>query len=191
MRVGVLGGTFDPVHLGHIFLAKEVIKKLVLDKVIFMPAASAPLRQEKVSAPGEDRYQMLKFATGDSVNFEVSRFEIDKGGISFTVDTLEALKGSLQKEDELFFIAGSDVNCELSRWKDFDKICKLAGFILVKRPDFQSSDCPKGVITVDINALDISSSKIRKLIRSNRSYDKFVSDKVYRYIKEKGLYKNV
>ncbi len=189
MRVGVLGGTFDPVHLGHTFLAKEVLKKLVLDKVIFVPAASAPLRQEKVSAPGEDRYQMLKLAVGDKVSFEVSRIEIDRGGVSFTVDTLEALKGSLQKEDELFFIAGSDVSCELSGWKDFDKICKLAGFILVKRPDFQPSDCPKGVTVIDIKALNISSSKIRKLIRNNRSYNKLVPDKVYRFIKEKGLYK--
>lgn len=190
MRIGLLGGTFNPVHLGHLKLAEESIKALNLDKLILIPANITPLRVKDEIISSNDRYEMLKLAVEGYDKLEVSRVEIDRNGISYTIDTVMALSKQVKEDTDFFFIIGSDLLSELKKWKDFDEIRKLAAFIVVRRPDFPVSKDEKNIPILDINALDISSAEIRKKIKNNRNYDDLVPPKVYSYILKKRLYIN-
>ena len=189
MRIGILGGTFNPIHLGHLQLAEGVMKKLNLDKVIFVPSRITPLRKERQIIDPYKRYKMVKLAIEDNERFEVSRYEIEKEGVSYTIETLNAFREKY-KDAELFFIAGSDIAYELDRWKDFDKICKISTFVIARRSSFRLPKTNLNVLTVEIETLDISSSEIRQRIKNNEEVRHLLPDKVYQYIKREGLYKN-
>lgn len=189
MRIGILGGTFNPVHKGHIVLAERVQRALKLNKVFFVPTKITPLREEEAVINSEDRYQMIKLALENYKQFEISRFEIDKSGVSYTVDTIEFFRDKFGKDTQLFFIAGSDATEELDRWKDFDRICELATFVIAKRPRFPVTEVKKNVIIVDVDTINVSSSQIRKMIKNNEDFKNLVPPKVYQYIFKKGLYK--
>ncbi|MCK4422630.1 MAG: nicotinate-nucleotide adenylyltransferase, partial [Candidatus Omnitrophica bacterium] len=129
MKIGILGGTFNPVHLGHLILAQECQQKLKLDKVVFIPAKIPPHKTRRMIIDAGDRYQMLKLALRGNSCFEVSRIELDRqGSKSYSVDTLSLLKKKWGDEVNLFFITGADALAELHSWKDMDKIFKIARF---------------------------------------------------------------
>lgn len=187
MRIAIIGGTFNPVHKGHLMLADEALRKLELDKVIFMPTKLTPLRQQADIIDAEDRYNMLKIAVSGRSYLEVSRLEIDKGGLSYTVDTLEAFKNS-HPADELFFIAGADVLGELDKWKDFDKICQLATFVIAKRPDYKLPREDKRFLILDVATPDISSSMIREKAAGDETIEEYLPAGVFEYVRSHNLY---
>jgi nicotinate-nucleotide adenylyltransferase len=139
MRLGLLGGTFDPVHYGHLLLAECCREQARLDQVWFLPAALPPHKQQLELSPGEDRIAMLELAIGGHEPFSVCRLEIERGGVSFTVDTMTELKRT-QPDCELFFLLGGDSLLDLPNWKDPERICRLALPLVVRRPGAPEPD---------------------------------------------------
>jgi nicotinate-nucleotide adenylyltransferase len=188
MRIGIIGGTFNPIHKAHIKLAQQVMRKLDLNRVIFVPSSITALRNEKEIINPELRYHMVKIATDKYDNFEVSKFEIAKEGISYTIDTLSNF--SKKYKGPLYFIAGSDLADELRRWKDFDQILKICNFVIAKRPNYKISDIPKEVKVINVDTPDITSSDIRERIQKGKDFKHLVPKEVYNFIKENNLYKS-
>ena len=188
MRIGILGGSFNPPHIGHLILAEKVRQKLKLDKVIFVPAYIPPLKKEKDLLGAEDRLHMVELAVRDNSYFEVSRLEIERGGVSYTVDTLKAFKEILGKDAELFFIAGSDVITNLNRWKKIDEILRLAKFVIVIRKGFKTTSLPKAVEKIEMETIDVSSSQIREHVRRGESVRYLVPEAVRKLILKKNFY---
>ena len=170
MRLGILGGTFNPVHLGHIRLAEEAIKKLKLNKVIFVPAYESPFAQPGDLASAADRLAMLQAALRPFSLLKVSKYELNKKNISYTIDTIRHFNNKLKKTDRLFFLAGADIALRLNEWKDINEICSLCTFIVARRPGFILDLKLKNVEYMEIDAISISSSQIRRLIKSGKSY---------------------
>ena len=132
-RVGVMGGTFDPIHNGHLLAASEAAWRCSLDEVVFVPAGRPVFKLDRDVAPAEDRYAMVALAIADNPRFSLSRVDIDRVGVTYTVDTLRDLRAA-RPDDKLFFIAGTDAIAQASRWKDAEQLPKLARFIAVTRP---------------------------------------------------------
>jgi len=186
MRIGILGGTFNPIHLGHLVLAQQVKDILGLYKVVFVPVFMPPHKEIIDEVSVEDRYKMVELAISGNENFDVSSMEIEAGGKSYTISTLEKFK-SRYPQDELFFIAGSDSLRE--DWKDFSKILDLVKFVIVNRPNYSiDSNIDKRINIIDINPIDISSSQIRSLIERKKSVRYLLPDKVIQYIDKNSLY---
>lgn len=190
-RLGVLGGTFDPIHLGHLVLAEQVREKLQLEKVIFIPSASPPHKTEQKLSPAEDRFEMTKLALDGNPHFSVSDIELKREGPSYTVETLRELK-KLYKNSEIYFLTGSDVLEEIKDWKDPEEIYELAKIVIGVRPGFDKFD-PKNhfvqkSIIFNITGIDISSTQIREKVRKGESIKYLVPSKVEEYIKKKNLY---
>lgn len=190
MRIGILGGTFDPIHKGHLALADAALKQLRLDRVIFVPAHRHPLKQKEssVSAPPKARLHMMKLALKGKRKFEISDCELKRGGISYTVDTLRFFKRSFPDPHELFFITGGDWGKRLDQWKDINVIFSLAHFVVAKRPGFDVCKLPKQVETLDFRSLNISSTQVRLRLRHGKSLNSLVPKAVSSYIKKHGLY---
>src|SRR5690554_3385642 len=132
-RLGVMGGTFDPIHHGHLVAASEVAHRFELDEVVFVPTGEPPFKQHQKVTPAEHRYLMTVIATASNPRFTVSRVDIDREGLTFTVDTLRDL--SVQRpDDEFFFITGADAVEQILSWKDADKLFEMAHFVAVTRP---------------------------------------------------------
>lgn len=189
MRIGILGGTFDPIHEGHLELARAAQKKLRLDQVIFVPAYRHPLegKDSFVSASAEDRLEMVRLAVRNEPQFSVSDLEVKRKGISYTVDTLRHLRTQHPKPDELFFITGGDWGKKLDRWKDIETIFRLAHFVVAKRPKFETERLPQEVQFLDFVPLDISSTEIRERIKEKKLV-RMIPEAVLSYIKQKKLY---
>jgi len=134
MRLGLLGGTFDPVHLGHLLVAESCREQLRLDEVWFIPAAVPPHKQQQTLSPGATRVEMLKLAIGGHEAFRVSEIELNRGGVSYTVDTLNAVR-VVRPDDEVFLLLGADSLADLPTWRDPQRICELATIATVGRPD--------------------------------------------------------
>ena len=198
MRVGVLGGTFDPVHLGHLVIAQEAQIKLALDKVVFVPAGQPWLKEGTEIGPMAYRLEMLRLALQSDESFRVDTQELDRSGPSYTVDTISQMKGRLEAGTELYFIIGLDALEELNRWKDPERLAELCYFAAMKRPDHTKLDLQKleksisgiseRVCFVDNLQVDISSSDIRRRIRERLPISYLVPKEVEAYIREKGLY---
>ena len=182
-RVGVFGGTFDPVHVGHLAIANEALDELGLDYVYFVPARRSPLKQDGPMASAEDRLAMLTAATRDEPRFRVSQIELDRTGPSFTVDTLE----SLRSEGELFLILGSDAYADFERWREPARIRELATIVLAARPG--APNAPAGVRMLDSPLMDISSRELRARAARGRSLRYLVPKAALRYIEEHRLYR--
>lgn len=189
-RIGIFGGTFDPIHSGHIMIAEEVFKELNLDKIIFVPANIPPHKLHTKIANAQDRYNMTKLAVDYNDNFEVSDIEIKRQGPSYSIDTINELKKNIKQDAEFYFIIGSDSISELRHWKDFDKLLKIVKFVVVNRPRHGFEGIPVGALRIQLRGMDISSSKIRNRIKEAESVDSLVPEEVKKYITKKGLYKN-
>ena len=142
MRIGILGGTFNPIHVGHLVLAEEAREKLNLDKVIFVPAYIPPHKKEEALAEPNDRFKMVELALRGNSDFEVSSFEIDSKTTSYSVETLKAFKQKYGEEAKLFFITGADSLGEIYSWKEIDQIFKLSHFIVANRPGYDIANGP-------------------------------------------------
>ncbi|MBM3252917.1 MAG: nicotinate-nucleotide adenylyltransferase [Candidatus Omnitrophica bacterium] len=189
MRIGVLGGTFNPIHIGHLILAEEAFSKLSLDKVIFVPAFIPPHKIEEELVSADHRYRMIEIAIKDNPNFEISNIELRRSGRSYSVDTLRQFKKLYGKFTKLFFITGSDSLGELFSWKDINDIFKLSQFVVANRPGYPFKELPKEAELVLITPIEVSSSQIRKRIREGLSIRYLVPDAVRNYINKKGLYR--
>jgi nicotinate-nucleotide adenylyltransferase len=182
-RVGVFGGTFDPVHVGHLAIANAALDDLQLDSVFFVPARRSPLKEDGAIASAEDRLAMLTGAIANEPRFRVSRLELDREGPSFTVDTLEALRG----EGELYLILGADAYADFARWREPERIRSLATIVLAARPGVPNA--PAGVRMLDSPLMDISSRELRARAARGRSLRYLVVEPTLRYIEEHRLYR--
>ena len=182
-RIGVFGGTFDPVHVGHLAIAHAALEELGLDRVYFVPAHQSPLKEREPTAAASDRLAMLSASIADEPRFQVSRAELDRGGPSFTVDTLESLRG----EGELFLILGSDAYADFERWREPARIRSLATVVLAARPG--APNAPAGVRMLDSPLMDISSRDLRARAARGRSLRYLVPEGALRYIEEHRLYR--
>ena len=190
MKIGLLGGTFNPVHLGHLALAQESWHSLKLDKVIFIPANISPFKEDENLASPQDRLDMLRLALEGDGRFKISTFELDKEGISYSIDTVKYFIGEYDSKDELFFITGADSVKNLEKWKDIDKILKLATFVVATRPGFKISGQYKDkVCFISMPGIDISSTMIRDRIKTCEPIDHLVPKAAVEYIRNKGLYR--
>ncbi len=186
-RVGVFGGTFDPVHVGHLVVAQEVHDALNLDVVLWMPAALPPHRREEAVTAGEIRYEMIRAAVGDDARFEVSRLELDRPGPSFTVDTLEALR-EREPAAELFLVLGADQVTRLRGWRRPERILELATVVAVGRNGTTATSMDVPHEWVEIPRLDVSASSIRNRVAAGRPIRFLAPDPVCRIIEREALY---
>jgi nicotinate-nucleotide adenylyltransferase len=186
-----MGGTFDPVHHGHLVAASEVAVLFGLDEVVFVPTGQPWQKSARDVAPAEDRYLMTVIATASNPRFSVSRVDVDRVGPTYTIDTL----GDLQRQrpgDELFFITGADALSQILSWRDSDRCFELAHFIGVTRPGFDlgASHLPEGAVSlVEVPALAISSSDCRDRVGRGMPVWYLVPDGVVQYIEKRGLYR--
>jgi nicotinate-nucleotide adenylyltransferase len=186
MRIGILGGSFNPVHLGHMILAQSAFEGLKLDKLYFVPAYIAPLKSRRHLAAAEHRLAMLKLALAGHKDFRISVIELKRAGISYTVDTLRSFK---KKNIKLFFITGADSLQALWRWKNVSQILKLATFVVAARPGFKAKRLRPPMRFIAIPQVDISSSMIRSRLKKNRTVCHLLDEKVLSYIRKRGLYR--
>jgi nicotinate-nucleotide adenylyltransferase len=190
-RTGVMGGTFDPVHHGHLVAASEVAHIFALDEVIFVPTGEPYQKATRQVSPAEDRYLMTVIATASNPRFRVSRVDIDRGGPTYTIDTLRDLGAQAGPRDELFFITGADALAEILTWHDADELFGLAHFIGCTRPGHRLSvaGLPDGKVSlVEIPALAISSTECRARVEAGEPVWYLVPDGVVQYIAKRGLY---
>jgi nicotinate-nucleotide adenylyltransferase len=191
-RLGIMGGTFDPVHIGHLVCAEEARWQFGLDEVVFVPAGQ-PWQKRQVT-PAEDRYLLTVLATASNPHFSVSRLEIDRGGPTYTLETLRALR-EFHSAADLFFITGADAVLEILTWKDPDSLLQTARFIAATRPEFDLGKLDLGrfgdrVSVIQIPALAISSTDIRRRVREGRPIHYLVPAEVASYIEERHLYEH-
>jgi nicotinate-nucleotide adenylyltransferase len=194
-RIGVMGGTFDPIHHGHLVAAAEARWQFDLDRVVFVPTGR-PWQKPVGVSPAEDRYQMTMIATASNPAFTVSRLEIDHEGPTYTVDTLRRLRAEQPEDIGLFFITGADAVLQILTWKEPDQVLAQAEFIAATRPGFdldslvrQVPGAAGRVHRMDIPALAISSSDIRGRVARGAPIQYLVPDGVAHYIHEHGLYR--
>ena len=193
MRIGIMGGTFDPVHMGHLILAETIRSDYPLDKILFMPAAVPPHKQGKTFCSAEMRLRMLAMALEVYPFFDVLDYELMKGGVSYTVDTVRWLiDSSPYSKDELYLIIGGDSLVEMDTWRSPLEILKNMKTLVVARPGFSfdqvKSEFLQSVQIVDVPLIGISSSRIRQRIQKQQSIHFWVPDVVEMFIKENGLY---
>jgi nicotinate-nucleotide adenylyltransferase len=191
-RIGILGGTFDPIHLGHLVMAEQVREKLRLNQVIFIPSAHPPHKTERKLSPTRDRFQMTRLGVDGNSKFLVSDLELKRRGLSYTIDTLKQLK-KLYPGQEIYFLTGSDVLDEIQTWREPEQIYVQAKVVIAIRPGFDRFDpenrFAKKSIIVPIIGIDVSSSQIRAKVRKGESIRYLVPIKVEEYINRKKLYR--
>lgn len=189
-RIGVMGGTFDPIHHGHLVAASEVQSVFNLDEVIFVPTATQPFKKGRRVTSPEHRYLMTVIATASNPRFTVSRVDIDRGGTTYTIDTLRDLHRE-RPNSEFFFITGADALRKIMEWKDTDELFELAHFVGVTRPghELTGGTAPKGAVSlIEVPALAISSTEVRTRSSAHRPVWYLVPDGVVQYINKYGLY---
>ena len=191
MRIGLFGGTFDPIHIGHLILAQECWFKLELDTVIFIPTFIPPHKIVEDSIEVFDRLNMVRIALNGDKRFEISTYEIDKGDVSYTIDTVKYFVNKYGETNEFFFIAGADSAEDLPGWKDPEKILDYVKFVYVPRAGFKAgSKYDDKIIKIKMPEVDISSRDIRKRIKSREPIDFLVPSSVVKYVRNKGLYRH-
>ncbi len=198
MNIGVLGGTFDPVHNGHLIVAGEVKARLGLAAVIFVPAGQPWLKADWPVTPAEHRLRMLRLALADQPDFKISTLEIERAGPSYTVDTMAELREQASSDDELFFILGRDNLAQIPQWQDPSRLIEMCYLVAVNRPgaprpklkslEKSLPGISKRVMFLDSPEIDISASMVRERVARGLSVRHLVPEPVNRYIKENGLY---
>lgn len=184
-RIGILGGTFDPPHIGHLIIAEEVRLAMELEEVWFIPTYTPP---HKIASGTEayHRIRMTELAIESNPHFKINTIEIERSRKSFTIDTIKELN-ALHPDCAFYFIIGADMVEYLPKWQDIDELVKLVQFVGVKRSGYELST-PYDILKVDIPLIDISSSMLRSWLRENRSVNYIVTEKVHAYIKGESLY---
>jgi nicotinate-nucleotide adenylyltransferase len=187
-----MGGTFDPIHHGHLVAASEVTSLFHLDEVVFVPTGQPWQKPAEEVTVAEDRYLMTVIATASNPRFHVSRIDIDRGGPTYTIDTLRELHRERGPETDLYFITGADALGNILTWRDADELFKLAHFIGCTRPGHRLTDpgLPDGQVSlVEIPALAISSTDCRERVRRGEPIWYLVPDGIVQYINKRGLYR--
>ena len=192
-RIGIMGGTFDPIHNGHLVAGAEVADLFKLDRVIFVPTGQPWQKSDRVVSSTEDRYLMTIVATAPNPRFRVSRVDIDRGGPTYTVDTLQDIKAQFP-DAQLYFITGADALAQIMTWRDWESMLDLAEFVGVTRPGYKLEEsflppqAQERVHLVEVPALAISSTDCRRRAASGRSVWYLVPDGVVQYIAKSHLY---
>ena len=196
MKVGILGGSFNPPHLGHLLMAQEAHAQLGLDKVVFMPVASPPHKQLEEDPGAEERFELCRMATAKDDRLEVSRLELDRGGPSYTADTLREIHATAPGDD-LTFIVGGDMAASLPSWREPETVLDLATLAVAEREGVRRHDIAEvlapfapgdRVRFFDLPRIDVSSSAIRRRVREGRPIRYWVPDDVARLIGARGYY---
>ena len=193
-RIGIMGGTFDPIHHGHLVAASEVAHRSQLDQVVFVPTGQPWQKADRKVTPAEHRYLMTVVATASNPRFTVSRVDIDREGPTYTIDTLQDLR-DFYPESELFFITGADALSSIMSWRDWEKMLQMARFVGVTRPGYELTDkmlpreSRQGIELVEIPAMAISSTDCRERAAAGRPVWYLVPDGVVQYIAKNNLYR--
>ncbi|NEE00858.1 nicotinate-nucleotide adenylyltransferase [Phytoactinopolyspora halotolerans] len=191
-RLGIMGGTFDPIHHGHLVAASEVAHWFGLDEVVFVPTGQPWQKGDRDVTAAEDRYLMTVIATASNPRFSTSRVDIDRGGVTYTVDTLRDLRTEHGPDTELFFITGADALHQILTWRNAEELFDLAHFVGCTRPGHELSDAglPEGKVTlVEVPALAISSSECRERVAGGEPIWYLVPDGIVQYINKRRLYR--
>ncbi len=191
-KIGVMGGTFDPIHHGHLVAASEVADRFGLDEVVFVPTGQPWQKTERQVSRAEDRYLMTVVATASNPRFSVSRVDIDRGGPTYTADTLADLKVE-HPDARLFFITGADALAQILSWHRYEQLFELAHFIGVTRPGYTLRDehLPEGAVSlVEVPAMAISSTDCRQRVANGHPVWYLVPDGVVQYISKRNLYRD-
>lgn len=199
MRIGIFGGTFDPVHNGHLICAKEVMEKLKLHKILFIPTGEPPHKIARQVTPGQDRLAMLAAAVSYEPRFEISDIECRRPDYTYTYDTLTELRRSAAPDDEFYMIIGADTLADIFNWYRSGEVFKLCSFIAMKRPGYpedlfaenlkKAEAAGAAIFTAAVSQVDVSSTQIRKLAALGDSIDSFVPKAVAQYIQENHIYR--
>lgn len=198
-KIGIFGGSFDPVHFGHICLAKDAARLESLDKVLFVPARIQPFKMGAKTADGKDRLAMLNLAVEGSDIFEVSSYELDSNGISYTYLTLRAMRKKYGSNTQLCFITGTDSFLTMEKWKNSEEILREYSIIVGSRPGYRNEELricidrirenyDTKIIKMENEQHDISSTEVRRKVRDGISAEDMIPEKVEDYIRQKGLY---
>ena len=200
-KIGVLGGTFDPIHLGHLIVAEDLRQKLGLGEVLFVPAGRPwlKLKEEKPISPAEHRLAMVRLAVASNPYFKVSTMEIDRPGLSYSIDTVLELKAKLGAKSEIYFIVGPDALAELPKWKDPARLVEICQVVGIGRPGYAKADLLKlersipgvsqRIMLMNVPQIDISATEIRKRVARGLSIRYLVPEAVEKYIQEHELYR--
>lgn len=191
-RIGVMGGTFDPVHHGHLVAASEAAARFHLDEVVFVPTGQPYQKIDRAVTAAEDRYLMTVIATASNPRFSVSRVDIDRGGLTYTIDTLRDL-GELYPDAELWFITGADALEQILSWHKVDELFERAHFVGVTRPGYELDDghLPGGSVSLlEVPAMAISSTDLRQRVSGGLPVWYLVPDGVVQYISKRKLYRD-
>ncbi|WP_058485330.1 nicotinate-nucleotide adenylyltransferase [Defluviitalea phaphyphila] len=197
--LAIMGGTFDPIHYGHLVTAEAVRYKYNIDKVLFMPAGNPPHKEYDKITHSEHRYLMGVLATATNPYFDVSRMEIDRKGVTYTIDTIKSLRQMYGEEIELYFITGADAIKEIFTWKNPEELFKLCTFVAVTRPEYYKEELIEKVKTIrneyeskihflEVPALSISSTDIRNRVKNKMPIKYLVPESVENYIYKFNLY---
>lgn len=186
MKIGILGGTFDPPHIGHLIIANEVLSAYNLDEIWFMPNQEPPHKNKSNAIRDIDRVKLLELAINGHPSFKVEQIELERKGPSYTYETMKILT-ERHKDTQFYFIIGADMIEYLPKWYSIDKLMELVQFIGVKRPEYETkSDYP--ILYANVPEMEISSSLIRQRIKDGKTIRYLVPDYVRNYIEENGLY---
>ena len=205
MRVGILGGTFDPVHLGHLIIAEESRLSLALDRVLFVPAGQPWLKAGQPLTEASHRRRMVELAVASNPHFDCLSSELDRPGPSYTVDTLEELRADWGPDVELHFILGQDAFASFHRWKEPERLLELARLVVVSRPGYQDEqqdaiinhtltryrEQGDRITVLPVPMVDFSATEIRRRAAAGRSFRYQVPEPVEQYIIEQGLYRGL
>lgn len=195
----ILGGTFDPIHLGHIKTAKSILALTSVEKILFIPLGNPPHKDENNVSSAYHRLNMLNLAVEGEKDFLISTMEIERNGKTYTIDTIKELKKLLGNAIKFFFIIGTDELLLINTWKNYEELLKICSFIAVKRPGYKdklledaiaclTKNYDANIRIVEIPPVDVSSSEIRKNIKNGISIKGLIDEKVLNYIKENNLY---
>lgn len=196
LSIGLLGGTFDPIHIGHLILAEQAWQRFGLDVVLFVPAGQPPHKVGRTISRGEDRLEMVKLAVNDNEHFEYSTVELDREGPSYTIDTIRELRRLLGETTRVYLLIGSDEARDLTSWRDPYEIQRLATIVVAERPGctFENvlrklpEDLANSLVKLDMPRVDVSSTEIRRRVRESISIRYLVPRAVEEYIIDRGLY---
>ncbi|MBI1953002.1 MAG: nicotinate (nicotinamide) nucleotide adenylyltransferase [Candidatus Omnitrophica bacterium] len=192
MKIGLFGGTFNPVHRGHLLLAEGAQRALGLDRLLWVVSGIPPHKVPDPLIAPEHRYEMVRLAVAGQARFEPSRIEMDQPGPSYTIDTVRRLQaGPPGRAAEWFLLVGSDSAGELPTWKSFESLKAMVQIVVIPRPDLPGAQAPAGVRTIAVTTLPISSSQIRQRVREGLPIEELVPEAVARYIAARGLYREV
>lgn len=200
-RIAIMGGTFDPIHYGHLVTAEAVRQEMNVERVLFIPTGYPPHKEGKKVTNDEHRYLMTVLATVNNAFFDVSRIEIDRPGITYTIDTIKELRKICRKDAEIFFITGADAVNQILTWKNPEELLSLCSFVAVTRPEYNKDKFIKNIAVIEnkfksnvhileVPALAISSTDIRNRVIANKTIKYLLPEEVEKYIFKFGLYSN-